>query len=525
MTDKNPISFNDFYKFVDMNKDNKSLIYDINNNYFKNRTKITYNKENFLDNLDETFINKENLLNKSIKNIMNFDDFGIISIEDFFMNLNSILDIIKENILQIYNTNKNENIFIYYDEINKSNCWLSMILCKFLKDVHDNENDENIKKFIENNIFFIDDKQLIDDKKYENIKYNIIFIDDCSYSGRQLEQNIDDFYNKKNITIFVYCVYISNYAFNLLNNKFSDKKKFYLINHMKLFNICNNFKLMELLINNFYIFMNEFNISKRKLVDKTIIKYNEQTFFVLINTLDYLDIYMKNVIYKILEIKSADYLSIIQNLYNYIKPISFNIENIENIKIYKLKDTIKKKILDDVDNSKFCNDMYIDIFYLSNLLKKDTLLTNNNIFDNIFNNIFDNIELYEETNINKNNNENNENNYKNINTKPIENKYGLLDNCSNEKYKNLIFETKKGFEYNNDELCYSAYYRKENLIIKDEVLNIFNKSCLNQQNKELLQKLSLNNNELNNKELIISGGNNKINLIKKYRKYLLFKLF
>ena len=512
-----PISFDNFYKFVDMNKDNNSLIYDINDNYFKNRNKISYNKNKFLNNLDDTFINKDNLLNKSIHNIMNFTDFGIISIEEFFTNLNIILNNITEKIDIIFKNNKNNknnrNIYIYYSEINKSNCWLSMILCKFLKKLK--IEDKEFLIFINNNIFFIDDHKLID----TNDEPNIFFIDDCSYSGRQLEQNISCFYEKKNITIFVFCVYISTYAYNKLITKFINK--FNLINYNKLSNICNNYDLMKLLVDNFYIFTEDITLKQYKIENGKVNFIDVNKSKILINTLDYLDIYLKNVIYKILEIKSADYLSIIQNLYNYIRPISFNIVDLNKIKIYKLKDELKKKILEDVKNNIFCDTEYIDIFNISLQFPKDIII----ILDNI---ILSNIELY---------NDDTNTNYKNINTITINNEknkvYGLLDNCSNELYKTLkfkynneennddeditFFQSKKGAEYQNDELCYSAYYRKEPLIIKDEVLQFFNNNCLNEQNIIFLQKLSSIN------KSIISGGMNKINLINKYIKYFLFK--
>ena len=213
---KQAISFDDFYKLAELNKDNYCMTYELSDE-IKNRTKIVYNKYNYLSNLENFFIDKNNFLYESITKIFDNNSFGIIPIEDFFENLKKTFELILNKIKQIFETSLEEElkeIYIHYHEINKSNFWLSLLLCKYLTD---NKLNDNIKK----KIFFIDDVELMKNRD-KQIKKNIFFIDDCSYSGTQLNGIIDKYYDLYNIHNRSTLKFIKFDNINLNKIKFND---------------------------------------------------------------------------------------------------------------------------------------------------------------------------------------------------------------------------------------------------------------------------------------------------------------
>ena len=474
--EKNAICFNDFYKLVELNENNYCMTYEITNE-ISNRKKITYNKDDYLFNLNNAFKDKENFLYKSIEKILNYEEFGIIGIEDFFTNLNTtfkkILDMIIE-IINNYNTNLND-IYIHYDEINKSNFWLSLLLCKFL-------NDKKINKNIKDCIFFIDDSLLIKNRDKNRKKY-IFLIDDCSYSGSQLKTIIesyyklynfsydpllrmkknniqDDVYNVEKINVFT--MYISNYAYDYLTNIFEEK--FYLFKENNILtNISYEKNLLNLLIDNSYVFV-------EKIDNKEI---------VLIDVLNYLGFTTTKAIYKLLEIKSADSISSLQYFYNFIKPPILNIQNIDNVKIYKLKEIIRKNIINGDTTS----------FYKCEKGKE---------IKKGFHDIIDIKNI-------------------NINIQTI-NQFGLLNSCYNSDYYKYLNKEIK-FDYENENLCYSAFYRKENFNFDNEcIIKLLKENCVQQNNIDFINKYEIKYiDKINNCKK--TGGNLNIYNKFKYIKY------
>ena len=579
---KQAISFDNFYKLAELNKDNYCMTYELSDE-IKNRTKIVYNKYNYLSNLENSFIDKNNFLYESITKIFDNKSFGIIPIEDFFENLKKTFELILNKIKQIFETSLEEElkeIYIHYHEINKSNFWLSLLLCKYLTD---NKLNDNIKK----KIFFIDDVELMKNRD-KQIKKNIFFIDDCSYSGTQLNGIIDKYYdlynihnrstlkfikfdninlnkikfndsdlkdidlndidlNEKNICkyyndnyllnnieeiyliiskkdidlnniiklkklkekekenenitendliiskediknnfidlnniikikklkenikdniynveeINVFTIYISKFAHTRLINNF--KNKFSLSYNIILNDIGNDEELFKLLIDNSYVFVEE--IDNKEIV--------------LIDIIQYLGINKKHIIPKLLEIKSADSLSSLQYLYNYIKPPILNIENINNVKLYKLKETFK--VIHTFNNYK---------------IGKKFINTDYNLIDH--KNLKLNINIQTKLNIN-------------IQTTK---QFGLLEGCYNLKYYKCL-DKEFEIDYKNDELCYSAFYRKEKFIFNEYIINFFKNSCVKNENLKFIEDY-----DKKTTDNIISGGNLNIYYKLKYLKYI-----
>ena len=522
---KQAISFDDFYKLVLLNNDNYCMTYELSDE-IKNRTKIVYDKDDYLSNLENSFKDKDNFLYESINKILDYKNFEIIPIEDFFIKLNTTFELILEKIKEIFIKPSElalNEIYIHYQEINKSNFWLSLLLCKYL-------NDKNLNDNIKKNIFFIDDVELIKNRD-KQIKKNIFFIDDCSYSGAQLngiiqkynnlysiknylifkfneklneenlndeildeenldDENLDDFnlndenldldddktlkivknikynilkniYNIQKINVFT--IYISKFANDLLIKNFKDDDKFFLssssLSESILLDIYNDKPLFYLLIDNSYVFVEEIN--------------NEE--IVLIDILQYLGITNTRVIPKLLEIKSADSLSSLQYLYNYIKPPMINIKNINNVKLYKLKETFKNKVISNFNDNKIGNK-----FFNTNYI----LIDHKNL---------------------------------NIQTKK---QFGLLNGCYNSKYYEFLNKEIQ-FDYKNEELCYSAFYRKEKFIFNEDIINFLKKSCVTKENMDFIENYKNENYENMNKNMDYTiNGRNLNNYKFKYQKYI-----
>ena len=459
---KQAISFANFYKLVELNKDNYCMTYELSDK-INNRKKIVYNKDDYLLNLKNSFIDKDNFLYESIKKILDYKGFGIIPIEDFFIKLNTTFELILNKISNIFETSEQElkEIYIHYHEINKSNFWLSLLLCKYL-------NDKNLKDNIKNNIYFIDGVDLIKnrDEKINQKKNFIFFIDDCSYSGTQLNGIIQTYYKLYSIeNINVYTIYISKFAYNKLINLYKDKddkkNKFFISSNKILDDISNNKELYDLLIDNSYVFVEKINGED----------------IVLIDIIQYLGFSSTNIIPILLEIKSADKLSSLQYFYNYIKPPNLKIKNLNNVSIYKL------------NKDKF----YIII---NNKVKIIPHYFKNNEIGTKFNNHNNEYELFNNDLINKNIQTTESN--KNIQTKHL---YGLLNFCYNPKYYKCL-DKKIEFDYKNDELCYSAFYRKEKFIFNEYIITFLKKNCVKNENLKFIDDY-----DKKTTDYIISVGN------------------
>ena len=460
--EKFPVSFDNFYKIVEENRDNPSL--DINlEEYRKTYPVVRINREKFLSELFHSFNDKENLFYDSIRNIIMRPEFEIIPLEDFFEKINIIFEKMVIKIKVILKNDKEAVIHLLYDEFGKSNFWLCLLFAKYVK-------DNNLYEEFKENLDFIDSDKNLEVCADKN--NHIIFLDDCSYSGTQLDFNITG-YDKEYIKgTYLFIPYISSYALKLLSKKFFKLE----INYQQiLLSFLKNTELLKAILENIVLIFDE--------------KCNYIT-----NTLNYLSIVGFKTIPSMIELKNADGMSAFQSLFNYIRtPNRFN----EKLILYKIKKDKIDEINKDIDKTYESN---IDENFL-NIMYDFKIENHSDLFDKYFEKIEENV-TFEQNDLYLN--------------KTI----GLLDNCYQEKYLKIITdntEVTMAIDYLNEFLCFSAFYRKSPFRISKELKKIFEKSVTNRMNISIFTKGEKSPYYPNNIIFEKDGGSY-------YKKYLKYKL-
>ena len=430
-----PISFNDFYRIVEDNKDNITLTVNLKE-YRKTYPPVSLNKKKFLDELFLSFNNKENVFYNAVKNIINREEFRIISLEEFFDKIFILFKDIVIKINSIINLDNSANIHFYFDELGKSNFWLCLLFSKYIK-------DENLYDQINDKIYFIDSNDILEN--WNNKNNYVIFLDDCSYSGRQLTSNIKNFTGKNYVKgNYLFLPYISSVALKKLQNEISTLE----INYKEqITSIKHNKELLKVILENNLLILDE---------NDTVIN----------NFMEYLSLISELTLPVLLEIKNADALSVCQFLFNYIyTPSMFP----KKLKIYKIKQTIIESLVNTISDDTINNNNN----YFSKISKLKLSLFDEN-YDNekkLFETYFEIFQL--EVSFDQN---------KNYTQKTI----GLLNNCYQQKYIDIIrnnTEMKFATDYPNDILCFSAFYRKNVFNISTTVAEILKKNVTNEVNK------------------------------------------
>lgn len=95
------LTFDTMFQVVEKNINNPSIKLDIKE-YRKTICPLKLNKNNYLKNLLKEFNNEKNILYTSMENIVNNSSFKIISLEDFFFNLEIIFKKIICKIEELY---------------------------------------------------------------------------------------------------------------------------------------------------------------------------------------------------------------------------------------------------------------------------------------------------------------------------------------------------------------------------------------------------------------------------------------
>ena len=159
-----------------------------------------------------------NLINTKLNNLLNFYKrlFRFIKYEDFYKGMVPIF--LK---LEIFILDK-KKVSFFIDELDKSNCWLVFLFIIYLFE----NNKLTVLEIMKNNCKFIKSMNVsipntMDDldknNNYEIKDHTIIFLDDCSYTGRQMKKNIEMF-RDHNYDIICFLPYYTSVAdLNLQN--------------------------------------------------------------------------------------------------------------------------------------------------------------------------------------------------------------------------------------------------------------------------------------------------------------------
>ncbi len=235
--DKKIISFNDFAKSLNYKK--------LKTNLERQDYDLKLDSTTFKDN----FMCSDSYIKTKIFNIIDIivENTQIIKFSEFITNLFEIFNKCIIMINDKIKTDIKQKFYIYYSDYNsimypygkilsdKSNYWVSVLFNYYV--LSNNKLDDEIL----NNIFYINDTYYIQQLK-DNTS-NILFFDDCIYSGVQMATNIYNlsipktynflnfFNNKKKLSIpniYIYVPYISKYGYNnIVKNTFDNIKIIY----------------------------------------------------------------------------------------------------------------------------------------------------------------------------------------------------------------------------------------------------------------------------------------------------------
>jgi hypothetical protein len=369
----------------------------------------------------------------------------IIKLEDFFNNLK----IVFERIIGIINANIDKKYYVYYEDLSKSNFWISLLFVDHLLINHKDRNYNNTFVFFGNEYI----------RKNKNNMENIIYFDDCSYSGKQMTQNL-----QKSVNSNVYCVlpYLSKHALEVLTDL--KIKKFEIIYEKIVLNIIDHGEIIDVLYNNDILFhhdmRNEFlknigydweeiygdNGDNYDNYGQNNYGKNIDTFFL---SRDFFNIgYFGQIICALFEHKLADSVSILQYMLNFLpEKITFN--GVQKIsEIYKSKGksefSLNYVFVKDFYESQ-CLDSEKKLLYSKKypnfLSPDDTIMYSDEFLSDEQKKKYIVLKIYEE-NISK----------------------GLLKNCKNIEKKYVNY----GTDYDDNELCYSPDYKNVKKIIEQK---------------------------------------------------------
>jgi hypothetical protein len=392
--------------------------------YRETYTALQINKEGYLEKLLAEFADDKNILYTSMENIIMHPSLRVINMEEFFDKLDIVFLKFINQMNNILCTNNKSNFYFYGFQRNKSNFWLCLLFVKYIS--------KPIYTYLHKHIFIIgEDSDITFEPDYTNY---YITLDDCSYSGRQLEQAITSV-NKTNYNQII-CVlpFISSIAYNLLK------------------------RYDAIIIYEEIILSVRDDISFRNtLIDNTLILVNETEQFFYSN--HFLHYFQETYLPVIFEHKIADGISIAQYLYNF----STTYPNIPtNTKIYSLNDKAKEEGKKEMNN-------IFSIFNYDYKNEKSWGVLNNKIRN-----------YYTE----------------HPQTKPIEQNINyinkrnpLLTFCQNEIYTKNIDEIVKMLpDYANNQLCIGAIYKNNPIIFTEELKkNVDDKIGFNKWYKKYLK--------------------------------------
>jgi hypothetical protein len=364
----------------------------------------------------------------------------IIKLEDFFANLNIVFN----SIIEIINANIDKKYYVYCEDLSKSNFWISLLFVDHLLINHKDRNYNNTFVFFGNEYI----------RKNKDNMENIIYFDDCSYSGKQMTQNL-----QKSVNSNVYCVlpYLSNHALEVLTNL--KIKKLKIIYKQIIPNIIDHGEIIDVLYNNDILFHHDMCNLFLKSIGYDWEKIygdngdngdnygkNVDTFFL---SRDFFNIgYFGQIICALFEHKLADSVSILQYMLNFLpEKITFN-------GVQKISEIYKSK-----GKSEFSlNYVFVKDFYESQYSDYDKKLLYSKKYPNLL--TFDDTIMYSYAFLSD------EQKKKYIVLKIYEENIskGLLKNCKHIEKKYVNY----GTDYDDNELCYSPDYKNIKKIIEQK---------------------------------------------------------
>lgn len=436
-------TYDDIYSYYSLNSE--KIINTEERNIVVNKDK--YKKE------QSKCLTVNNLITETIFKILDTLNPEIIKIKDFFNTTTKCFTKLIEKIVEIYN-NDNSSVFYFYlgENFTKSNFWMCNLFIHILE-------SSSHKNHIKNNIFFFDEiihcdlnNQILKILNHDINKNNIfVYLDDCSYSGRQLDKTIHDkrhdIFNKNKTKIIVALPYISEYAIKFLNQGISDI-------------IFINEKILST------IGMNKILVRKLLSLNLFIVDKNSYYCDLLKDVFGFL--YLLYIPY-LFEHKMADGISIPQYMYNYLHTYA---PPIGQKYLVQLNDNYIDQLMSSVFNSD--NTININNIDKMTLSQKKIILEEIELYElnieqyNIKITLFDSNTINEECN-------------KNI---------GILDNCSQSYYEKLNNGYYIDIDYEKDDLCYKPIYSFVPKI-SQTLKNIWNKKINNDDNENIINNFEL----------------------------------
>lgn len=432
-----PFLYNEIVEFYHLN---------IDNIIGSNKKRATINTEKYKQKQTECLSN-DNIITQSIFNILDVLNPKIITVTQFYKTMTSCYIKLIDKMVEILNDKKNTKFYLYLGEnLSKSNFWLCNLF------IHIIEQTEHKNK-LSNKIFFYDELMVRDIKnnKINILKINInennifVFLDDCSYSGRQLKGTLIDkrleLFNKTKSEIICVVPYISQYASE------------YLIDD----NI--TFVFGEILPT---IGMNKTTV--RKLLTSNLIIINDAQKYhdILYDTFGILYLALMPYLF---EHKIADNYSIPQYMYNFINTYSPDGYNL----LIKLNETYVDDLVDkNFEDGKIS---YEDV--------ESLMLYKKNVLEDIENYSYDKPLKYTQIT---------PENFENVNSSCNKN-IGILDNCQESYYDNFRNYSKK-IDYEKDEICYRPIYSFKSKIT-NKLKNIFLSKIIENDNLNIINNYEI----------------------------------